>query len=92
MALVEVLTVPVVTAKLALVEPAATVTLDGTCAALLLLESKTLTLLVGAELRDTVPVDEVPLVTVVGLRVSEETVTEDVAGLTVRLALAFDPL
>lgn len=88
---VEVVTELVVTVKLALRLPAKTVTLDGTEAAELLLESETETLLVGAALSVTVPVDEFPPVKLVGLRLSEETVTEDVAGLTVRVAVLSTP-
>ena len=66
-------TVLVVTVKVAAVAPAATVTLGGTVAALvLLLESVTCAPPAGAApLNVTVPVEEFPLVTLVGLNVSE---------------------
>ena len=64
-------TVP--TVKLALVCPAATVTLAGTVAAALLLDNVTTVPPVGAAaVRVTVPVELVPAVTVLGLRVSAE--------------------
>ena len=60
-------TLLVVTWKVALEAPAATVTLAGTCAAVLLLVSVTVTPPVGAApLSVTVPVDELPPVTIVG--------------------------
>lgn len=89
---VEVVTELVVTVKFALVLPAATVTLDGTEAAGPLLVSETETLLDGAAVSVTVPVEEVPAVTLVGLRVSEDTVTDAAGGLTVRVAVLVTPL
>jgi len=75
--LVEVVTDVVVTVKLAVVLPATTVTLVGGKATVgLLLESETETSLDGAALKVTVPVDEFPPVTLVGLSATEETVTE----------------
>src|ERR1700739_191448 len=61
------------TVKVALVLPAATVTLEGTLAAALLLESATCAPALGAgPLRRTVAVDDCEPVIVVGLNVSEE--------------------
>ena len=64
----------VVTVKVALLLPSGTVTLEGTLAAALLLESRTCAPAVGAgPLSVTVPVgDCVPPVTLVGLNVSED--------------------
>ena len=63
----------VLTANVTLVAPAGIVTLDGTVASdVLLLESKTTTPPVGAgALSVTVPVEELPPLTLVGFRVSE---------------------
>ena len=71
--------------KLALVFPAETVTLDGTVATVLLpLESDTVTPPEGAAAESvTVPVELFPPLTLVGLRVSEESVTLPLAGLMV---------
>jgi hypothetical protein len=68
----------VVTWKAALVAPAATVTLGGTVAAeVLLLDNATTVPPLGAELsRVTLPVEEFPPLTLVGLSVSEDGVTE----------------
>jgi hypothetical protein len=61
------------TVKVALVAPAGTVTLEGTLAAVLLLESMTCAPLAGAgPLKVTVPLDELPPVTLAGFTVSEE--------------------
>lgn len=80
---VEVPTARVDTGKVAEVAPAATVTLTGTVAAeVLSLESVMTAPPVGAgALIVTVPVEEVPPVTVVGFTATEETV----AGFTVRV-------
>jgi hypothetical protein len=83
----------VLTAKFALVFPAGTVTLDGTVATeVLLLESVTTAPPEGAAaVRVTVPVELFPPLTMVGLRVSEESVTAD-ARVMVRDACAeLDP-
>jgi hypothetical protein len=68
-----VLTTLVFTGKVALVAPAGTVTLAGTLAAPLLLESVTCAPPAGAgPLSVTVPVEEFPPVTLVGFSESEE--------------------
>jgi hypothetical protein len=81
-------TVLVVTENVALVAPAATVTLAGTCAAVvLLLDSDTLAPPVGAAaLNVTVTVDEVPPVTLVGFRETEDNDTAS-TGFTVSVAV-----
>ena len=86
-------TTEVFTVKVALVLPAGTVTLDGTVAALLLLESVTWAPPAGAApLSVTVPVDDcAPPVTLVGLNVSEETVGRG-GGVTVSEADWLVPL
>src|SRR5438309_2669759 len=72
-AVAEEATALVLTTKVALVAPAGTVTLEGTLAAPLLLESATGAPPVGAgPLIVTVPVEEFPPVTLVGLSESEE--------------------
>jgi hypothetical protein len=90
-ALVENSTILVFTIKLALVEPAGTVTLDGTLATpLLLLESVTCAPPEGAgPLKVTVPADDPtsgPPTTLDGLRVSEASVGSG-GGITVREAV-----
>lgn len=82
-------TVDVLTVKVALVLPAGTVTLEGTLAAPLSLESVTWAPPAGAgPLRVTVPVDDcTPPTTVVGFNVNEETV----GGVTVREADGLTP-
>ncbi len=80
------LTVVVVTENVAVVAPAATVTLAGTVAtAVLLLVSVTTAPPEGAALlRVTVPVEEVPPVTVAGLRLRDD--MEAPGGFTVSMA------
>ena len=92
----EVATALVLTVKLALVAPAATVTLAGTRAApVLLLESDTTAPPVGAgPLNVTVPVEDcVPPVTLVGFNDSEDSVTGGgaVCGFTVSAAVLVAP-
>ena len=88
---VETTTIEVLTVKVALVAPAGTVTLAGTLAALLLLLSRTCAPPAGAgPLSVTVPVEDVPPITLAGLSVSDETagsgtVTVRVAALLVAL-------
>ena len=78
----------VLTLKLALVAPAATVTLAGTvAAAVLLLESATTRPPEGAAADSvTVPVDDVPPVTLVGLSDNDDSVGPALPGVTVRPA------
>ena len=85
---VAVVTELVVTVKVALVAPAATVTLAGTvAAAVLLLESDTAAPPLGAAaLRVTVPVEEVPPTTLVGLTVTEDNVGDAGGGFTLSAA------
>jgi hypothetical protein len=75
----------VVAVKVAVVAPAATVTLEGTCAAAaLLLDRVTIAPPAGAApLNRTVPVDEAPPSTEEGLRLTELRADE----VTVRLAM-----
>jgi len=75
---VDAVTALVLTVKVALVAPAASVTLEGTlAAAVLVLESATCAPPAGAApLNVTVPVEDcVPPITLVGLSVSDESVT-----------------
>ena len=83
----------VVTMKLALLAPAGTVTLAGTAATpVLLLERETTAPPVGAApLRLTVPVEDVPPVTLVGLSVNDERETAGAAGVTVSVADLLTP-
>jgi len=82
---VEAATALVFTVKVALVAPARTVTLAGTVAAVvLLLESVTWAPPAGAgPFSETVPVEEVPPVTLAGLRVNDE----GIGGITVSEAV-----
>jgi hypothetical protein len=78
----------VVIVKVAVVAPAATVTLDGTVAAALLEDNATTTPPDGAALASlTVPVEDAPPVTLVGL-----TVTELTAGPAARAGTAIQPM
>jgi len=92
---VDVITALVLTVKLAVVAPAATVTLAGPRAApVLLLESDTTAPPDGAApLNVTVPVDDcVPPVTLVGFSVNEDSVTGGgAAGFTVSVAVLVVP-
>ena len=85
---VEINTTAVFTGNVALVAPAGIVTLDGTLAAELLLESATLAPPAGAALLSlTVPVDDCnPPTTLVGLNVIEVS-TGSGTGLTVSVAV-----
>src|SRR3989442_6128792 len=87
---VDVPTGVVLTAKVAVVAPAEPVTPAGTVATLvLLLESETSAPLLGAgALSVTVPVEELPPVTLVGLTLSEASV----GGVTVSEAVCVAPL
>jgi hypothetical protein len=91
-AVVDVVTDVVVTVNEALVLPAATVTLLGTPADPLLLESDTTAPPEGAAaLRTTVPVELLPPVTVVGLRVSEERLTAGAEVMVRKACWTLDP-
>jgi hypothetical protein len=82
---------PVATLKLAAVAPAATVTLVGTLAAALLLDSVTAAPPAGAgAVKVTVPVDGVPPPTLAGLRDTPESFAAD-DGFTVTVALRVVP-
>src|SRR5881396_110231 len=89
---VDAVTVLVLTVKVALVLPAATTTLAGTLAAPLLLDSVTCAPPAGAgPLSVTVPVEVcAPPVTLVGFKVSEETVGRG-GGITVSEADGVTP-
>ena len=92
--MVDALTALVLTVNVALVAPAATVTLDGTRATVvLLLESATDAPPAGAApLNVTVPVDEFPPVTLVGFNARELSVTAgEAAGCTVSEAVLLTP-
>jgi hypothetical protein len=88
------LTAEVVTPKVALVAPAGMVTFAGTGASdVLLLTRETTTPPLGAALLSvTVPVDELPPLTLLGLTVSDVRVGPELAGITVNTALCCDPL
>jgi len=88
---VEAVTALVFTVKVALVAPAATVTLEGTVATPLLLESSICAPPVGAApLSVTVPVEEDPPFTLVGLSANEESVAE-LGGVRVSEAVFVPP-
>ena len=89
---VDMRTIDVFTVKFALLLPAGTVTLEGTLAAALLLESVTCAPPAGAgPLSVTVPVDDcTPPTTLVGFNVSEETVGRG-GGVTVSEADVLTP-
>src|SRR6266480_1379508 len=95
MTAVDAVTALVLTVKVALVAPAATVTLEGTvAAAVLLLESATCAPPAGAApLNVNVPVEDcVPPITLVGLSVSDESVAGGGgAGATVIEAVRVTP-
>ena len=86
---VDMRTIDVLTVKVALALPAGTVTMDGTLAAPLLLESMTCAPPAGAgPLSVTVPMEDCkPPTTLVGFSVSEETV----GGVTVSEAVRVVP-
>lgn len=79
----------VVTVKVRLVVPAVTVTLAGTVAAAVLLLDRATTLPPEGAAADsvTVPVDDVPPVTVVGLSESDDSVGPALPGVTVSPAV-----
>jgi hypothetical protein len=87
---VDTATALVLIVKVALAAPARTVTLEGILAAALLLESTTWAPPVGAgPLSVTVPVEELPPVTLEGLSVSEERVGS--GAVTVSVAVCVTP-
>jgi hypothetical protein len=89
---VELVTVVVLTVNVALVAPEAIVTLAGTVAAAAPLERLTTAPLLGAgPLRVTVPVEEEPAVTLLGLSAIEERVGDVPAGVTVSDAVLVAP-
>ena len=79
--------------KVAVVPPAGTVTLDGTVATpVLLLDSDTTAPPLGAgPLSVTVPVEELPPVTVDGFKVSESRVTAWLAVVFIRTETVVEP-
>jgi hypothetical protein len=88
---VDAVTAVVFTINVALVAPAATVTLAGTVAADALLERLTTAPLLGAcPLSVTVPVEEEPPVTLLGLSTIEDRVGGVPAGVTVSVAVCVD--
>jgi hypothetical protein len=88
----EAVTVFVVTLSVALVFPAAIVTVAGTVAEALLLDKDTETPPAGATpLKVTVPVEDVPPVTLGGFTESEERATV-IAGVTMSAAVLLTPL
>ena len=92
MAVAEAVTVFVVTVKVAVVLPAATVTEAGTVAEALLLESETEMPPVGAALlKVTVPVEDTPPTTLVGLTETDERAAVAEPGVTVSVAVLLAP-
>jgi hypothetical protein len=90
---VEVVTVRVVTEKLALVDPAPIRTLAGTVASALLLESATMSPPLGAGLvRWTVPCELFPPMTVVGLSESDDKLAGGGGGVSVSVVIRVTPL
>jgi hypothetical protein len=88
---VDAVTAVVFTVNVALVAPAATVTLAGTVAAAAPLERLTTAPLLGAgPLSVTVPVEEEPPVTLLGLSTIEDRVGGVPAGVTVSVAVCVD--
>lgn len=88
MTAVAALTPLVVIKKVAVVAPAATVTLAGTVAAALLLDSVTIAPPAGATLPNvTVPVDPLPPTTAVGLTVKFESTGGLIVSVAVRVPL-----
>ena len=86
------LTAVVVMPKLALVAPAVTVTLAGTLATVLLLDSVTTTPLAGAaEVNVTVPVLGAPPTTLVGLRITVDNAGVAEVAVTVNAAVRVTP-
>ncbi len=81
-------TVAVVTMNVAVVAPAVTVTFAGTVVDPVLLDNVTVAPPAGAALDSvTVPVDEVPPVTLVGLSVSDDNDVGGGTGVTVSVAV-----
>src|SRR5687768_2586432 len=93
-ALMELVTVPVVMVNMALVAPAAMVTLAGTVATagLPLVSVTTAPPLGAALLNVTVPCDVLPPVTLVGFSASEESAAGAGGGVTVSMAVRVVPL
>jgi hypothetical protein len=89
---VEVVTAVVFTVNVALVAPAATVTLAGTVAAdALLVREMTAPPLEAGPLRVTVPVEDEPALTLLGFRAIEESVGDPGPGVTVTEAVLVAP-
>ena len=90
---VDVVTALVAIAKVALVAPCATDTLAGTVAAVLLSDSATVSPPAGAaDVSVTVPCEEAPPVTLVGLTETAESAAGAADGVTVRTAVRETPL
>ena len=90
---VDVVTALVAIAKVALVAPCATDTLAGTVAAVLLSDSATVNPPAGAaDVSVTVPCEEAPPVTLVGLTETAESAAGAADGVTVRTAVRETPL